>query len=94
MNLRDIKPDPIQDEIDSLITQMRAFPPESDEYATIAARVKDLCEAKRTLKQAGVSMDTKAQIAANLIGIFAVLHYEKLNVIASKAFGMVAKLHV
>ena len=34
------------------------------------------------------------QVGANLAGIFAVLNYEKLGVIASKAFGMIFKVRV
>jgi|SRR5688500_4427747 hypothetical protein len=39
-----------------------------------------------------VSKDTLAIIAANLAGIALVLSYERMNVIASKAFGAVMKL--
>lgn len=39
-----------------------------------------------------VSKDTLAIIAANLTGIVLVLSYERMNVIASKAFGAVMKM--
>jgi hypothetical protein len=39
-----------------------------------------------------VSMDTLATIAANLVGIVLVINHERVNVVATKAFGMLTKL--
>jgi hypothetical protein len=37
-------------------------------------------------------MDTLATIAANLVGIVLVINHERVNVVATKAFGMLTKL--
>ena len=39
-----------------------------------------------------VSPDTLALIGSNLIGLILILHYEKINVLTSKALGFVTRL--
>ena len=52
--------------------------------------VLELLEKRRKPKK-GVSADTVAIIAANLLGIVLILSHEKLNVISTKALGFVMR---
>jgi hypothetical protein len=45
-------------------------------------------------KEPFVKFETLAPIIGNLVGIVAILNYEKLNPITSKAIGFVTKIHV
>jgi hypothetical protein len=45
-------------------------------------------------KEPFVTFETLAPIIANVVGIVAILNYEKLNPITSKAIGFVTKIHV
>lgn len=57
----------------------------SEEYGAILDRIVKLHEMQMNEKPASVSPDTLAVIAANLVGIVLILHYERLNVIRSNA---------
>jgi hypothetical protein len=64
----------------------------SEEYAAAAASLKVLCEAKASLPKPNViSADTAISAATNLMGIFAILGYERAHVVTSKALGFVWK---
>lgn len=63
---------------------------ESDDTFALKKREIDLKE-REAEKPDRVSMETWALIGANLVGIVAVLGYEKFNVVASKAFPLIMK---
>lgn len=58
------------------------------------AKVEGVERLYKLKEQSGsqVSPDTLAIVAGNLVGILMILHYEKLNVAASKAMSFVLKL--
>lgn len=85
----------IDKEIDSVLELLGTLTPGTEEYKAVRADVEGLYRAKGEVKpEEKVSPNTIAQIVANLIGIVVVLEHEKLNVITSKAFNMIAKLRV
>lgn len=45
----------------------------------------------QTEQQSRISPDTKAMIAANIVSILIILHYEKLDVITSEAMKFISK---
>jgi len=78
--------------IDTLISSLESYPADSPEYAARVDQLTKLYDMKKKHSSNGVSADTLATIAANLVGIVAVLHYEKVNVVTSKALAFIPKL--
>lgn len=83
--------DPIRDEAYRLVSELKAYPAESEEYATICARLLELSESEKRLNDT-VSNDTKAKMAASLAGILLVVGYEHGHVIASKGLSLISKI--
>lgn len=82
----------LQEAIDRLLLAMKDSDPTSDEYASLAARLTELTKIKPQTARIHVSQDTLATISANLIGIWLILHYERVNLVGSKALSFVQKL--
>lgn len=78
------------------IIEMSLMEADSDKYKTAAQSLKTLLEARGVEKTNLVgswkpSADTALIAGTNLIGILAVLHFEKLGVVTSKAFSTILK---
>ena len=84
----------LDDEIESVVEQMALLSADTENYTTMAKNLEVLMNAKAKQASTGVSKDTAVTVGANLAGIVLVLGYEKANVIASKAFGLISKLHI
>lgn len=82
----------LQDAVNRLLLEMKNTDPTSTEYATLVARLSDLTKIKPQTPLITVSQDTIATIAANLAGIWLILHYEQVNLVGSKALTFVQKL--
>lgn len=83
---------PLEQAIDELIGDMRNCTDDPEKYAQLAKSVETLQKAKSYEKDRRVSPDVLVTVGANFIGIIAVLHFEKINVVTSKAFGMISKV--
>lgn len=59
--------------------------PGSEEYGLRLDRIAQLHKMKEEEKPESVSKDTYVKVAANLVGIFMIIHHEQVNFIASKA---------
>jgi hypothetical protein len=92
-NLTKPEPSSLNNEIERLLQHMSTTPPDSDEYAKISSQLEKLTKLKPQ-KREPVSHDAVLAVVGNLAGIFAILTYEKANVITSKAFGFVGKSRV
>lgn len=79
----DTKKPSINSEIERALAQLEKLSPGSEEYDELLKHVERLHEIRRKNR---VSPDAVAGALTNLAGILAVLNYEKLNVISSKAF--------
>jgi serine kinase of HPr protein (carbohydrate metabolism regulator) len=55
-------------------------------------RLTELNAIKATNAKNAISKDTLATIGANLFGIWLILHYERVNLVGSKALSFVQKL--
>lgn len=77
--------------IDSILDDMSKLEANSDEYGDMANNLEKLLKAKSYEKQKGISPDTIAIVAANLIGIVLILKHEKVDIITSKAMGFILK---
>jgi hypothetical protein len=83
----------LDEAIDDLYSDLKGRDAHSKEYGVVAEQLKKLTELKASLTaKSKVDANTVALIAANLIGIILILHYEKVNVVTSKALSFVGKL--
>lgn len=66
---------------------------DSEEYGVILGRVEKLHAMRLEEKSnAKVSPETKATIAANLVGIAMILNFERANIVTSKAIGFILRV--
>ena len=85
------KSNPVKDEIDRLLSEMSGLSPESNEYSERLDHIQKLTPLLPKPQSKVPSADVILGSFTNLLGIGAVLHYEKLNVITSKAFGWIRR---
>lgn len=85
----------LDEAIDGLVLELAGADEGSEEEARIADSIKKLSEAKAVLLNADqpdfVKADTVVTVAGSLLGIIAILSFEHVNVITSKALGFVVK---
>jgi hypothetical protein len=84
-------PSLLQKEIDRLLVRMSGMAPESDTYAKTADQLIKLYKLTEHDAPKRVSPDQKAAIVGNLAGIVAILGYERVHIITTKAIGFVLK---
>ena len=85
------KSNPAQDEIDRLLSEMSELPPNGPLYKEYLDHIQKLSNLLPKPQSKVPSADVILGSLTNLLGIGAVLHYEKLNVITSKAFGWIRR---
>ena len=74
--------------IDRAFTQMYIHDVGSEEYLKRLDVVTKLHKLKEDEKTSNVSKDTLVLAGANLLGIFMIIKHENVNVITSKAIGL------
>lgn len=86
------KPNPLDDAITSVFSEMAGFTSDSDEYREMSLQLERLYTIKE-LERANrrVSPDTMATIGANLLGIAIIVGHERAHVITSKAINFIMK---
>jgi hypothetical protein len=82
----------LQEAIDRLLLAMKDENQNSKEYETLVSRLTELNAIKAANAKNALSKDTIATIGANLFGIWLILHYERVNLVGSKALSFVQKL--
>ena len=82
---------PLEEAVNRALQQLRHYDTGSEEYARTMDALVKLHKMKEEEKPSSVSKDTMAIIAANLLGIFMILTHERVNVITSKAFGLLLR---
>lgn len=75
-----------------VLASMEESTPESPQYAEKVDQLVKLHGLKVNNTKNRISQDTLATIFANLVGIIVILHYERVDVVASKALSFVQKL--
>jgi hypothetical protein len=88
-------------DLEVLITQhisaMVGMDEESDDYKAAAGSLKTLLEARKIENETKIpwrpSADAVVAAAASLAGIFAILTFEKANVVTTKAVSFIPKIH-
>jgi hypothetical protein len=79
----------LDDEIERLANQLGNMSPVDKNYITIADNLRILCEAREKKNDRVISNEALLAAAVNIIGILAVLNYEKAGIITSKAFNLI-----
>lgn len=85
------KDDNLTKEIDRVFKQMQDYDPGTAQYAACSEQLDKLYKVRATSMANRVKPDTWLMAASNLLGIGAILGYEKANVLTSKALGFVTK---
>jgi hypothetical protein len=82
---------PLEKAVNTALNQLNYYETGSEEYARTMDALVKLHKMKEEEKPSSVSKDTMAIIAANLLGIFMIITHERVNVITSKAFGLLLR---
>lgn len=86
-------PTPLDDEIARLMEKMKTLEPETKDYDALSNQVVKLTKLQHETTYSWLpSADVLATCAVNLLGIVAILNFERAGVIATKALGFVGKL--
>ena len=90
------KTSPIDAAINRHLDEMKYWGPDEPEYHQLISDLRVLGEVKSNIDPASPKFDKNSLVAAgsSLAGILAVLHFEKIGVVASKAFTLVTKLRL
>ena len=83
--------DDLDKEIRRVLSDMSDTDSNTDEYKAMATNLRILMEIREGQQPRRVSPDTVLIVAANLIGILAVLEFEDNHVITRKALSFVLK---
>lgn len=82
---------PLERAVNRALQSLNHYDVGSEEYAKTMDALVKLHKMKEDEKPSSVSKDTMATIAANLLGIVIIISHERVNVITSKAFGLLLK---
>lgn len=81
-----------QEAIDDLLAEMKITKKTSEEYQQLNSQLKTLTETQTNKKSSGVKLtEAGIVVGGNLAGILAIIHFEKLNVMTSKALSLVVR---
>lgn len=82
----------LDEAIAEILSEMKGFSSDSKEYAIMVEHLVTLNKLKETQSSRRVSADTMAIVVGNLAGILAILSYERINVVTSKALQFAGKI--
>lgn len=87
-------PTKLEVELDELFDALDGLPKGSKEYSEISAQILSLYKLKEVDNNSKnrISADKMAEVAGSLLGILAVIQYERIHAISTKAIGFVSKL--
>lgn len=88
----DVNEELLQKELTRLIEELKKHDPGSNEYNQISDQIVKLYSIPTPSTYDRVSKDTMVNAGAQLLGIFAILNYERLGVITSKAFSIISRI--
>jgi hypothetical protein len=81
----------VDDEITRTIAALQYAQIDSEEYGKLLKNLEALQKIRQEEKSNNFSSDGLLMAASNLVGIVAILQYEHLNVISSKALSFVTR---
>jgi hypothetical protein len=81
-------------EIDALFLSLKDEPKDTEKYAATADQIVKLYKLKEVDNNSKktVSADALVNLAGSLLGILAVINYERIHVVTTKALGFVSKI--
>jgi len=82
---------PLDQQIDRAFRTMNSHLVGSEEYVSALHWATELVKLKKEQRSSAVSKDTLAIVAGNLLGIAMVIKHESLNVVTSKAMGLLLR---
>lgn len=81
-----------QEAIDDLLAEMKITKKSSEEYTQLNDHLKTLTETQTNKKSSGIKLtEAGIVVGGNLAGILAIIHFEKLNVMTSKALSLLVR---
>ena len=81
-----------QEAIDDLLIEMKETDKTSPEYQQLNEQLRMLTETQTNKKSGKVKLtEAGIVVAGNLAGVLAIIHYEQLNVMTSKALSLIVK---
>lgn len=81
-----------QEAIDDLLAEMKTTKKTSEEYNQLNNHLKTLTETQTNKKSSGIKLtEAGIVVGGNLAGILAIIHFEKLNVMTSKALSLLVR---
>jgi hypothetical protein len=78
--------------IASIYEEMKVLTSDDDAYADMVKQLAALTKLREETRPRGVSADTLAIIAGNLVTTVLILRHEQVNTISTKAMSFVSKL--
>jgi hypothetical protein len=82
---------PLERAMYRILVDMEHQVPGSEEWTRSVDALTKLSKIKEEEKPDSLSKDTFATIAANLLGILLIISHERVNVISTRAFGLLLK---
>lgn len=81
----------LDSEIGHIFDCLKGIDPTTEEYVVAVQNLKTLYEARSKKRAAIVEWETVLAVAGNLIGILAILQFERLNVVSSRALSLIIR---
>jgi hypothetical protein len=85
------RPSILDEPIEKVLTDMNTYGPDSPEYPKLMEHLERLVRLKAEDARSGISWDTMAIVAGNLLGILIIVAYEQKHVMVSKGLGFVLR---
>lgn len=96
MKLIQKKLTPLSQRIEDHLDYMATLDPAGEEYAIAVNQLSVLAGAKVGIEPASPPVDKAALVSAgsSLAGILLVMNFERLSIIATKAFGLITRVRI
>jgi len=82
----------IESEVARIVEHLCELDPGSEEYKLVVSNLKILKEAGAFKTNDQPTGDVIVTVIANLVGLFSIMKYERLDVLSAKALGWLIKL--
>jgi hypothetical protein len=81
----------LDEPIDKVLSEMTEFGPETSEYSTLLDQLERLHKMRREENPLIPTGDAVVTAAASILGILTIVHFERFNVLTSKAMGQLLR---
>lgn len=91
VNIFQRKPSKLDETIDEVLQHMAGSEVDSEEHDKMMTKLERLIKLQGEEHRGGISPDTLAIVAGNLLGILTIVAYEQKHVMVSKALGLILR---